>query len=67
MTGDELLDLIDQEKIDIDPRESKDDADLADWICDELKLKKAEAGTRRRVVDSDDTEDRLARLRDRRG
>ncbi len=66
MTGDELLDLIDQEKIDIDPRESKDDADLADWICDELKLKKAEAGTRRRVVDDGGTEDRLNRLRDRR-
>lgn len=40
MTADELEDLVDQEKLDIDIKEAKDDEDLADWICDELKLKK---------------------------
>lgn len=52
MTGRELEDLIDQERLDIDPREAKDDEDLADWICDKLGLKKAEA-TRRRSEDDE--------------
>lgn len=53
MTGRELEDLIDQERLDIDPREAKDDEDLADWICDKLGLKKEEA-TRRRAVEDEE-------------
>ena len=39
MSYDELCAVIDSQRLDIDPEKSKDDADLADWICDELKLK----------------------------
>jgi hypothetical protein len=67
MTGRELESLIDQERLAINPDEAKDDADLADWICEEMKLKKAEAKTGRRVVaGSDDDEDRLRKMRSRR-
>lgn len=67
MNYDELCDLVDTQKLDIDPDKSKDDDDLADWICDELKLKKQEG--RRRVNDGDaqDAEDRLSRMRRGRG
>ena len=62
MTGDELEDLIDQEKLDIDPKEAKDDEDLADWICEEMKLKKEEVRSRRTSFDDDSS----SRLRDMR-
>ena len=52
MTGRELEDLVDQERLDIDPREAKDDEDLADWICDKMGIKKAET-TRRRSEEDD--------------
>ena len=67
MTGRELEDLIEQEKLDINPDEAKDDEDLADWICDEMKLKKVERSTRRTVTrDDNDDDDRLAKMRSRR-
>jgi len=70
MTVEELEDLIDQEKLDINPTEAKDDEDLADWICDEMKLKKAERKTERRSTSRDDDEDdsasRLRKMRERR-
>lgn len=69
MTSSELEDLVEQEKLDIDPSEAKDDDDLADWICEEMKLKKEETATRRRVTESNETatSDRLRRMRDERG
>lgn len=68
MTGEELEDLIDQERLDIDPREAKDDGDLADWICEEMKIKKEEKTSRRRVSNDDDGEGSGAsRLRSMRG
>lgn len=66
MTGDELEDLIDQEKLDIDPKEAKDDLDLAEWICEEMKIKKVESG-RRRVTESpkdENVNDRLRKMRE---
>lgn len=42
MTGRELEDLVENERLKIDPREAKDDEDLADWICDEMGVKKAQ-------------------------
>lgn len=77
MTATELEDLIEQEKLDIDPRDAKDDEDLADWICEEMKLTKVEkAQGRRRVEDAPkeekrrsgdaDPEDKLAEMRRRR-
>ena len=70
MTVQELEDLIDQEKLDINPTEAKDDEDLADWICDEMKLKKAVTKTERRSTSRDDDDDsasdRLRKMRERR-
>lgn len=76
MKGRELEDLIDAEKLDINPQEAKDDEDLADWVCEELKLKKAEpaARSRTRVTATDDkgddkansVDDRLRRMRESR-
>lgn len=40
MTYDEMCDVIDTEKLDIDPDKSKDDEDLADWVCEEMKITK---------------------------
>lgn len=55
MNYDELCALVDTMKIDVDPDKSKSDEDLADWICEELKLEKTEERSSGR--------DRLARLR----
>lgn len=67
MTQTELEDLIDNERLDIDPKDAKDVEDLADWICEEMKLKKAEPeeGRRRRRTDDED-EDKLRDMRRRR-
>lgn len=46
MTGRELKDLVEDKRLDINPREAKDDDDLADWICDELKISKAREPSR---------------------
>lgn len=64
MTGSELEDLIDQERLDINPDEAKSDDDLADWICEEMKIKKAETrSSRRGVPDADDSSSRLRDMR----
>lgn len=65
MTGRELEDLVEQEKLDINPNEAKDDDDLADWICDEMKLTKAPAkSSRRATTDDDDDASRLRKMRE---
>lgn len=74
MTGRELDDLIEDQRLKIDPKEAKDDDDLADWICEEMGIKKPEVKTRERVStressrddDKGDHEDRLASIRNRR-
>lgn len=70
MTKSELQDIIDAEKLDINPREAKDLDDLADWICDELKLEKAparrESSSRARVEPDDDVDAKLREMRSRR-
>lgn len=65
MTGKELDDIVEVEKLDINPDEAKDDSDLADWICEEMKLKPAEKVSKRESRDSD-SDDRLAKMRERR-
>lgn len=76
----ELDALIEDQRLDIDPREAKDDEDLADWVCEELKLKKPEpreqSRSRERVrTDArdddrggqrDEVDERLAAMRARR-
>lgn len=76
MTAPELDDLIAAERLDIDPRKARDDEDLADWICDEMKLKKAERSERRREDDPpagrerrrepDSPDDKMSAMRRRR-
>ncbi|MNK77762.1 hypothetical protein D3C87_973750 [compost metagenome] len=57
MTMRELEDLVENERLSkVDPREAKDEDDLADWICDEMGIKKAQERTRGR--DDDRTDDR---------
>jgi hypothetical protein len=68
----EMEDLVESENLKIKPKEAKDDEDLADWICEEMGLKKGERSERRRADDSGDRgrddrddDDRLARMRER--
>jgi hypothetical protein len=49
MTADELDALIQQEDLDINPDKADSDEDLADWICEEMKLKKTESKGRSRL------------------
>lgn len=64
MTGAELEDLVAEEKLDINVNEPESDDELADWICEDLKLKKAES---RRESSRDSggssTRERLMRMR----
>lgn len=43
MTYEELSALIDDERLDINPKESEDDEQLATWICEDLKITKPRA------------------------
>jgi hypothetical protein len=77
MTGRELdaLCASDERLAKVNPNDDKDDADLADWICEELALrpKPAPAATGRTRVRAeepaadDDTQRRLEEMRRRRG
>lgn len=69
MTGRELEDLIEIEDLKINPDDAKDDDELADWICEDLKLEKAAAGRRHRATppaEEEDPKERLRRLREER-
>lgn len=69
MTFEELKALVEDTKAlkDIDPDESKDDAELADWICEDLGIEKEEPKTARRGRTSEDsTESKMSELRSRR-
>lgn len=76
MTERELEDLIDAERLDIDPKEARDVADLADWVCDEMRLKKPDkpapkeeprSGRRSMSDDKDDERSsKMAEMRRRR-
>lgn len=66
MNYDELCDVVDSQRLDIDPDKSKDDEDLATWICEELKIKdepEPERGRDRGGRGDDAAEDRLSRMR----
>ena len=67
MTSRELDDLIEEHRLDINPNEAKDDEDLADWICEELKIEKEEAPRRREATApaaEDDPREKLRRMRE---
>ena len=65
MTWEELEDLIEIERLKIDSKKAEDEADLAEWVCEEMEIKKTVKPSGRRVVTKDDesTTDRLSRLR----
>lgn len=65
MTFEELSALIDSKDLTIRPDESKDDEELADWVCEDLKITKAVA--RRRAEISDSASDKMNEMRRRRG
>ena len=74
MTYDEMCAVIDDQKLDIDPEKSKDDADLADWVCEEMKIKdepKTERTSRGRSAapakeEEESPRDKVRRMREER-
>lgn len=62
MSYDQMVALADAEGLKIDPKSAKDDADLADWICELLKIEKG-APPPPAAAAGGDTADRLARMR----
>ncbi len=69
MTYDELCAMIDEHKLDINPDDSSDDTQLADWICEDLNIKEEKKTSSRRSskeAEDDDTESKMAGLRSRR-
>lgn len=68
MTGRELRDLVEDQRLKINPKEAKDDQDLADWVCEEMKLDKPTTRPGRVSDDrgQDSPDDRLRRMREER-
>lgn len=66
MTKRELKDLIEQENLKTDADDAKDVEELADWVCEDMKIEKVVRSSRRTVTHDDDDDDRLARMRSRR-
>ena len=71
MTGAELDALVEAQGLDkINPADAEDDAQLRDWICEDLKLEKPtarESVQRRSAAPAEDTGDKLAEMRASRG
>ena len=65
MSYDELCALVEDKKLDVEPEKSKDDDDLADWICEEMKIKKETKQVSRAAPEKEESpRDRLRRLRE---
>ena len=62
MTYEELCAVIDDEKLDIDPKDSKNDGELADWISEDLKLTK-----KSNTKEDDSPKEKLRNMRRERG
>lgn len=72
MTSAELDALVESEEdlSKINPNDAASDAELADWICEDLKIAKPEEGrgrTRTEPMKDDAAEDKLSKLREQRG
>ena len=65
MSFDELCSLADQEKLKINPDDSADDTELADWICDDLRIEK-KALARPRQTEEPSMDDKMDKMRSRR-
>lgn len=66
MTYDELCALIDEERLDIKADDSKNDEELADWICEDLKISKPSKVESRRGPEEDEGNRKLGEMRRRR-
>lgn len=72
MTSAELDALVEErdELRNIEPNKAESDAELADWICEDLKIAKPEEGrgrNRTEPLKDDAAEDKMAKLREQRG
>lgn len=72
MTYDELCDLVEDKKLDVIPEDSDSDEDLADWVCEEMEIKKKIARRESKPkTDGDDDDDspgsKLRKMRETRG
>ncbi len=56
MTWTELEDLIEDMRLDVNPSKAADVPELADWVCEELDLKKPRASSRRDEESSSESE-----------
>lgn len=65
MTFDELVSIIDSNDLKIKPDDSKDDEELADWICEDMNISKKPVGRRASSSDSEG-ESKLNAMRNRR-
>lgn len=65
MKFEELAALIDDKSLKIDPDDSKDDDELADWVCEDLDIRKPTA-RRSAADDDDDMRGKMDKLRSRR-
>lgn len=66
MTKSELEDLVEEKNLDVRPKDAKNTEDLADWVCEEMKVKEPKKEESRRVKDDDEGEDKLRKMRERR-
>ncbi len=64
MTGSELDALVEDEKLDINTNKAETDDQLADWICEDLKIAKEEPRRGRESAPADDSRDRLRSMRE---
>ncbi len=68
MTYDELCAIVDDEKLSIEPKDSTTDAELADWVCEDLKLEKSTRRSGRESAKDDESpQDKLHNMRRDRG
>lgn len=66
MTFDELCSIIDGERLKIIPDESKNDEELADWICEDMNIQQKAKVSRRAAVEDTDTASKMDQMRSRR-
>lgn len=65
MTYEELCAIIDEEKLKIEPKDSTNDAELADWVCEDLKLEKsARKSGRESAKEEENPRDKLRKMRE---
>jgi hypothetical protein len=63
MTFDEMSDLIEEQNLEIKPEDSDSDEDLADWICEEMKLEAAPKGRTPKKKEDDDDDSPAGKMR----